>query len=76
MVAQATRDGEALRENARNYAISATEGARNFITNNLAAYQSVAMGNLDAINKVHSQLQNEYSAQMQFLGITPNKGNE
>lgn len=71
MYSQTTKDCENLKEQARLYAVSATEGANNFITNNLAAYQNVAMANLDTINKVHTQLQAEYAAQMKALGITP-----
>lgn len=76
MVAQATKECETLKEQARNYAVSATEGAHNFITNNLAAYQSVAMTNLDTINKVHAQHQADFAAQMKNLGITPKGGNQ
>ena len=73
MVAEATRECEALKEQARNYAVSVTEGAHNFITNSLAGYQSIAMTNLDTINKVHGQFQNEYANQVKILGITPKK---
>ncbi len=74
MVTQATKECEALKEQARNYAIATTEGAHNFITNNLAAYQGMAMANLDTINKVNAQLQAEFAAQLKALGITPNNG--
>ncbi len=71
MIAEASRECDALREQARAYAVSVTEGAHNFITNSLAGYQSIAMTNLDTINKVHNQFQGEYANQVKVLGITP-----
>ena len=62
---------EELRAQAKAYAISVTEGAHNFITNSLAGYQSIAMTNLDTINKVNSQFQGEYASQVKILGIAP-----
>lgn len=69
MVAEAVKECETLKEQARSYAVSVTEGAHNFITNSLAGYQSIAMGNLDTINKVHGQFQTEYANQVKVLGI-------
>lgn len=72
MVQEAARECEALKEQARAYAISVTEGAHNFITNSLAGYQNMAMTNLDTINKVHGQFQSEYANQVKVLGIGAN----
>lgn len=69
MVAKATEECNLLKEQARQYAINVTEGAHNFVTNSLAGYQSIAMTNLDQINKVNSQFQGEFANQVKILGI-------
>ena len=69
MVSKATAECNELKEQARQYAIAVTEGARNFIANSLAGYQGIAMNNLDQINKVNTQFQSEYAAQVRNLGI-------
>lgn len=69
LLAQVAKECEEQRQQAKNYAISLTEGAHNFITNGLAGYQKVAMSNLDLINNVNAQFQGEYTAQARALGI-------
>ncbi len=69
MVAKATADCNEYKEQARQYAVSVVEGARNFVANSLAGYQGIAMTNLDQINKVNTQFQSEYAAQVRALGI-------
>ncbi len=69
MIGKAAEECNALKEQARQYAIQVTEGAHNFVTNSLASYQGVAMGHLDQINKINAQFQNEYAGQVKVLGI-------
>ena len=69
MVSKATAECNELKEQARQYAIAVTESARNFIASSLAGYQGIAMNNLDQINKVNTQFQSEYAAQVRNLGI-------
>ena len=69
MIAKATDECNELKEHAKQYAVSVTEGARNFVASSLAGYQGIAMTNLDQINKVNTQFQTEYAAQIRALGI-------
>lgn len=69
MIAKATDECDTLKDHAKQYAISVTEGARNFVASSLAGYQGIAMTNLDQINKVNTQFQSEYAAQVRALGI-------
>lgn len=69
MIAKTTDECDELKEHAKQYAISVTEGARNFVASSLAGYQGIAMTNLDQINKVNTQFQSEYAAQVRALGI-------
>ena len=69
MIAKATEECNELKENARQYAISVTEGARNFVASSLKGYQDIAVNNLNQINSVNTQFQSEYAAQVQVLGI-------
>lgn len=72
MIAKATSDCEELKAQAREWTVGIVEGARNFVTNGLAGYQSVAMTSLDNINVVNKQFQSEYSVQVRNLGIDSN----
>lgn len=69
MVAAATAECNEYKEQARQYAVTVVEGARNFVASSLAGYQGIAMTNLDQINKVNTQFQTDYAAQVRVLGI-------
>lgn len=72
MIAKATADCEELKAMAKDWSVTVVEGARNFVTNGLAGYQSVAMSSLDNINAVNKQFQSEYSVQVRNLGLDNN----
>ncbi len=71
IVAQAYQDCEDHKQQAREWAAGASQGAYNFICDALSKYQNIAMTNLNQITDVYKQFQSGYESHMQSLQANP-----
>ena len=70
-IAQTMADCEAHKQQAREWAVSITQGSFDFASKALNDYRNIAMSNLNNISEINEQLQNGFEGQMQTLMSNP-----
>ncbi len=71
LVAQTMADCEAHKQDARDWAVSVTQGSFEFASKALNDYRNIAMSNLNNISEVNEQLQSGFEGHMQALMANP-----
>ena len=71
LVAQTMADCEAHKQEARDWAVSVSQGSFEFASKALNDYRNIAMSNLNNISEINEQLQSGFEGHMQALMANP-----